>query len=257
MKKIQFLFLSILCLSIISCNLGSGDGNSKGAKWSYDGKTGPEHWFDISDEYHSCGGNSQSPVNIVAAEKGDDLKPLFLDYSASTSTEILNNGHTVQVAYKKGKFIIPNPETFNGIDYNISQFHFHCKSENTVDGKQYPMEIHFVHINEAKQLAVVALFVEEGTENEFMATLLASTPDKGVSTISEKLNINKLFPQDKSYWTFEGSLTTPPCSEGVKWYVLKTPIQASAEQIKKMASFMPENNFRPVQDLNGRIIKEF
>ncbi len=262
MKKTNLLLLSILLLTIYSCKNSSSDSHnndehdSHKANWSYSGDNAPKFWVDI-DGYGDCGGSSQSPINIVNAESSEDLKPLFLDYSAKEKAQIVNNGHSIQVNYNSGIFILPDTNSYEGIEYKIAQFHFHCGSENTVDGKQYPMEVHFVHLTENKDIAVVALFIEEGEENEFLKKILEEAPKKGQNEFQEEIDINEFLPQNKSYWTFSGSLTTPPCSEGVKWFVLKTPVQASAEQIEKMASLMPENNFRPVQKLNDRKVFEF
>lgn len=260
MKKLSIFILPILIFAISSCKTDSNNHDNHDdshATWSYEGETGPEHWAEISDEHADCAGKSQSPINIVGAVKGENLKPLFLDYSAKANTEVVNNGHTIKVNYDAGTFVIEDPDTYDGIDFNIAQFHFHCGSENTVDGKRYPSEAHFVHVDKDGNLAVLALFIEEGEENEFLAKVLEVAPKEGSSKIEAEININNFLPESKSYWAFSGSLTTPPCSEGVKWYVLKESVQASKEQIEKLASLMPANNYRPVQDLNGRTIYEF
>jgi len=261
MNKIKILVLSILVVTFFSCKNTSSDSHNSGkhehtSNWSYSGDNAPEFWVDI-DGYGDCGGNSQSPINIVNAESSEDLKPLFLEYSTSEKTEIVNNGHSIQVNYDKGILVVTDTAYYEGTEYNLAQFHFHCGSENTVDGKQYPMEIHLVHLTENKDIAVIALFVEEGEKNMFLEDILDNIPEKGIREIDSELDINNLLPQNKSYWTFSGSLTTPPCTEGVKWIVLKTPIQASAKQIEKMASLMPKDNFRPTQKLNDRKIFEF
>jgi len=262
MNKIKILVLSILTVTFFSCKNTSSDSHNEHenhehtSNWSYSGDKAPQFWADI-DGYSDCGGHSQSPINIVNAESSENLKPLFLEYSKKEKTEILNNGHTVQVNYDNGALIVTDTSSYEGVEYNLAQFHFHCGSENTVDGKQYPMEIHLVHLTENKDIAVIAIFVEEGEENAFLEKIITKAPKEGTVEIDNELDINNLLPENKSYWTFSGSLTTPPCTEGVKWIVLKNPIKASEKQIEKMATLMPKDNFRPVQKLNDRKIFEF
>jgi len=222
------------------------------AHWSYEGETGPEHWAEIV-EGCSCGGTSQSPIDIVGATKDKTLKALNFTYPASTNVSLINNGHSVQVNYPEGEFIV------NEVKYSLVQFHFHAGSENFINGKQFALEAHLVHVTPENQIAVIGLMIEEGKENAFLKAFWDKLPAEGTEEVKceQKLDVNQFLPKNKSYYHFMGSLTTPPCTEGVSWFVFKNPIQASAEQIAKLSSLMPKNNFRPVQALNGRKVTEF
>ncbi len=183
----------------------------------------------------------------VAKEIGEE--PKFV-YNA-TPLSIVNNGHTIQVNYSGDSFIKMGSKTFN-----LLQFHFHSPSENTVDGKPYKMEAHLVHKDANGQLAVVGVFIKEGKENHFIKTLWNNLPseiNKENFVNSVSINANDLLPSDGSYYHLSGSLTTPPCSENVNWNVLRTPIEVSAEQVKKFVSLIG-HNARPTQPLNRRAI---
>ncbi|WP_434778045.1 carbonic anhydrase [Neisseria sp. Ec49-e6-T10] len=220
--------------------------------WSYEGESSPEHWGDISSEFNLCkNGMNQSPVNITNTQK-IHTKPLQLTFSQVSVTEI-NNGHTLQVNDNGGDIFTLDSEKFT-----LQQFHFHTPSENTIEGNSFPMEAHFVHKNEDGEIAVIAVMYKVGAENIELKKLLQSSPkEEGKeANLGQILTLKNLFPADLSYYRFTGSLTTPPCLEGVRWLVLKHPITASAQQIKQFADMMHHHNNRPVQPLHGRTIIE-
>lgn len=220
--------------------------------WGYMDEIGPAHWGDLSEEYILCKeGQHQSPIDITTSEvMEEELPPLEIAYS-DTSLSIVNNGHAIQVNYDAGSTL-----TIDGNTYELLQFHYHSPSENTVDGKAFPMEAHYVHKNEKGELAVLAVFYEEGDANALMDTLWANVadPHEPKSTSEITLNGKDLLPDDLSYYTWNGSLTTPPCSENVRWFLLRTPPTLSSEQLEAFNAFY-DGNARPVQPLNGRVIK--
>ena len=217
------------------------------AHFEYEGEDGPAHWGDLSPAYIACKtGTAQSPIDLKGAA-GADLPNLGFAWLSGAPT-ILNNGHTIQVSLPAGGTL-----TTAGAEFPLAQFHFHAHSEHTVDGKTTPLEIHFVHKNAAGELAVVGVLVEEGAENATLGKLFASLPaDKdGKTTLTESIDPATLLPTDKLYYRYAGSLTTPPCSEGVKWHVLKSTITASKAQIEAFTKLY-ENDARPVQPLGTR-----
>lgn len=222
--------------------------------WSYEGAESPEHWSQLSDEYKTCqNGMNQAPVNIEKT-LNSHLKPLDTHYTDGP-TVILNNGHTIQASLDSTSqdFI-----TLDEQNYKLGQFHFHSPSENTVHGKHYAMELHLVHKNDAGELAVVAVMFDTGAENKELAKLWKLMPKNAESSspIKNAMDINKLLPTDKTYWRFSGSLTTPPCSEGVTWLVMKHPLTLSDAQLKRFTQTMHHDNNRPVQPLHGRVVVE-
>ncbi|WP_455209835.1 carbonic anhydrase [Kaarinaea lacus] len=220
--------------------------------WGYTGHAGPEHWGELKHEFAACNtGMRQSPIDInfnqlISANLGD----IHFNYQ-SVTPEILNNGHTIQVNYAKGSGI-----TVGERDFELAQFHFHTPSENTVNGKAHDMEMHLVHKNAKGELAVVGVFFRKGVHNNQLEKLWRDLPEKTgeKKMLSDtSLSAASLLPQNRSYTHFHGSLTTPPCSEGVNWFVIKQPQQASAEQIARFSKIIG-NNARPVQDLNNRFV---
>ncbi|HHI94822.1 MAG TPA: carbonic anhydrase family protein [Gammaproteobacteria bacterium] len=240
-------FASIIISAPMVAIAGAGHGDSH---WGYSGHGGPEHWADISKEFALCGsGKEQSPIDISDA-KTSNLPAIQFDYKPG-SLEILNNGHTIQVNRAAGSSI-----TVGGEKYELLQFHFHTPSENTVGGKAFPMEMHLVHKNAKGQLAVVGVFSKAGGKNAVLDKAWKHMPhhagDKE-KVASVSINAADLLPADRSYYSFKGSLTTPPCSEGVKWMVLKTPTEASSEQIKQFTKVIGANA-RPVQPMHERMV---
>jgi carbonic anhydrase len=219
--------------------------------WGYEGAEGPEHWGELSKKYKACSeGEKQSPIDITGA-KGADLKNIKFDYKPS-KINILNNGHTIQVNYDKGSSI-----TVDGTEFKLLQFHFHTPSEHVVRGGSYDMEMHLVHKSNKGELAVVGVLVREGEENPAFADMWGHLPERASTkkSLRQTVNAADLLPGHKAYFKYSGSLTTPPCSEGVKWHVLTTPIEMSAGQIEAIEAIMHENN-RPVQPLNERSLEK-
>lgn len=217
--------------------------------WSYEGESGPEHWGAISGDYAACSqGKTQSPIDI-STTKDEPLADISFAYKPS-KTNIINNGHTIQVNYDEGSSI-----TLNGAQYNLAQFHFHDPSEHTVGGKPFAMEIHLVHKNAKGELAVVGVLIKEGMENAALAETWKSLPKKADEKMTLKAGINAedILPKDRAYYRYSGSLTTPPCSEGVNWLVLKTPVEMSKAQIEAFKEII-HANARPVQPLGDRTI---
>lgn len=250
MKRMAVLSVLILSLLFYVSPVFSGT-HGQGVHWGYEGASGPAHWGDLSEDFKACKeGRSQSPVDINNTVK-EKLPSIEFHYNNST-LKIINNGHTIKVNYAKGSYII-----VNGKKYNLLQFHFHRPSENTVKGKHFDMEAHLVHKSDDGELAVVAVFMKEGKQNVFIKKVWDHLPEKVGHEENFKnvlINVSDFLPDNKEYYAFDGSLTTPPCTEGVKWLVLQTPVEVSAKQIKRFESFY-RMNARPTQLLNGRVIK--
>lgn len=220
--------------------------------WGYEGEGGPQHWGEIDPAYELCGtGMAQSPIDISAAAP-EDLVDIAFNYS-NTAVNIINNGHTVQVNYDQGSSI-----EVNGKVYNLLQFHFHSPSEHELDGNLTTAEMHLVHQSDDGAYAVVGVMITEGDENPAFADIWANMPDEesDVETI-EGLAINalSLLPETRTYYHYAGSFTTPPCTEGVNWMVLTTPIAMSSEQINAFHDLFGDNN-RPVQPIHDRDLVE-
>lgn len=219
--------------------------------WSYEGETGPEKWGQLCTSFSDCNGKKQSPIDLKGAEFEEGLGELAIMYKNTSTLKAINNGHTVQV-----NLDAENSFEVDGGAFSLKQFHFHCPSEHTIDGNSYPMEAHLVHISDSGKIAVIGVMFEQGEENAFLANILSALPteaNKEVSDSTISYDVNTFLPEDKSYYRYAGSLTTPPCSEGVIWTVLKTSVTASAEQIEAFEQMMPTNN-RPIQPLNDRAI---
>lgn len=222
--------------------------------WSYEGEGSPEHWGTLSEENKTCQtGMNQSPINIDTTLTAH-LSPLDVLYTVGPVT-IINNGHTIQAGLKT---TTADTITIDGTPFTLQQFHFHAPSENTIHGKHYAMEMHLVHKDARGAVTVVAAMFDKGTANAELDKLWATMPEKsGQDTkITTQMDLNALLPADKTYWRFSGSLTTPPCSEGVTWIVLKHPLTLSAAQLEKFSHTMHHDNNRPTQPLNGRVVVE-
>jgi len=220
--------------------------------WEYEGNTdGPGQWGQLDDRFAACStGKAQSPIDLKSPVEAS-LTNIKFDYKPS-ALNIFNNGHTVQVNYDAGSSI-----TFNETKFDLLQFHFHHPSEHTLDGKAFAMELHFVHKSAAGNLAVVGVMITEGKENEALKSVFDNLPTtKGDPQPTQLMtDAGKIIPHNAGYYTYSGSLTTPPCTEGVRWLVLNQPIELSAAQIEAFGKIF-ELDARPVQALNDRDLLE-
>lgn len=224
-------------------------------EWGYSGDIAPDKWGDLKPEFKICKcGKSQSPVEVDSKTtvEIDELNRVKIEYKNS-NVEIVNTGNSIQVNPKDGgKISIAKDE------YKLVQFHFHSKSEHMIDKMRHDMVIHFVHQRSESEFAVVAVFIDEGTsENLEIETIWNLAKDEIDSKVYvDSLDINSLLPKNiENYYHYIGSLTTPDCTEGIKWYLIKEPILLSKEQIERFRRVYPEN-IRPLQPLNGRVIEE-
>ncbi|WP_415228719.1 carbonic anhydrase [Psychromonas sp.] len=222
---------------------------STDAHWGYSGEHGPDHWAKLSPDNFSCSASNQSPVNLTGFIEAD-LTPIKFNYKAG-GNEIVNNGHTVQINYQSGSSI-----NIDGREFDLLQVHFHAPSENQIDGKSYPLEAHLVHADKAGNLVVVAVMFEEKAENATLADAWQQMPEHAGDkySLNKPFNIDGILPTNRDYYRFNGSLTTPPCSEGVRWLVLKESVAVSAKQVKAFSSALTGPNNRPVQATNARLI---
>jgi carbonic anhydrase len=233
-----------------------------------EGNLGPERWGELGPDYRTCGsvieglgrdfhetGKKQSPIDISGAANAR-LPKLMFHYGES-SFEVENTGHVIEVSYEPGSVLMVGSES-----YTLLQFHFHAPSEHTLDGRSYPMELHLVHSDALGNLAVVGVLLELGTDpNELAAEIFANAPrEEGVADVDGRLDALDLLPVSRGYYTYAGSLTTPPCTEGVRWFVLRRAVQIDEETVDLFHEIIGafehyegfENNNRPVRPLNGR-----
>lgn len=226
-------------------------GTGHDVHWTYDGETGPDNWGKLNPEWKTCSsGDRQSPIDIRDGIRVDQEPVRF--YYKPSGFRVLDNGHTVQVNVSAGNRIV-----VMGREFELVQFHFHRPSEERVNGKLYEMVAHLVHKDKDGRLAVVAVLLDKGPRNPIVQTLWNHLPlERNVEyPASVALDVEALLPEDRSYFSYMGSLTTPPCSEGVLWVVLRNPADVSAEQVAAFARLYPSNS-RPIQQAAGRLIKE-
>ncbi|MDP2070911.1 carbonic anhydrase [Methylotenera sp.] len=231
---------------------GNGKGREHKPHWTYAGKDGPASWGKLSPEFVTCDvGRNQSPINIEETARAS-LKPLKA-IQKFAAKDIVNNGHTVQINFKEGNML-----ALDNAAFQMKQVHFHSPSENTIRGKSFPLEAHFVHADSKGNLAVIGVMYTEGKANAALAKLWEQLPNEAGEPIELKNRVipSDLIPENRGYYRFSGSLTTPPCSEGVRWLLIKTPLTASKEQIEAFKRAVNHDNNRPVQPLNGRLIVE-
>ncbi|MCK9908644.1 carbonic anhydrase [Microbacteriaceae bacterium K1510] len=221
---------------------------AEGAHWSYEGDTGPSHWGDVDAASKVCTiGSQQSPIDIQSSVRAQ-LPPLQINWRAKPDM-IVNNGHTIQVNSGAG-----NTLTVGKDKYDLLQYHFHHPSEHLIGGKSYPMEVHFVHRNAAGTLAVVGALMAAGKPNAaFKQIVAAMPPQAGEPVKMTAADPNLMLPADRHYYSYAGSLTTPPCSEVVNWLLLRAPIQVAQADIDAFAKLYPMNA-RPAQKDNRRFV---
>ena len=229
----------------------AGAAAHQAAHWDYTGNGGPETWGQMKPEFSKCStGTRQSPIDIRDGIRVE-LDPVRFDYKPS-GFRVVDNGHTVQVNVAPGNSI-----EVMGRRYELVQFHFHRPSEERIDGKQFDMVVHLVHKDLDGRLAVVAVLLDRGAAQPLIQNVWNNLPlEKGDEVAARtSMNLNDLLPPERQYFTYMGSLTTPPCSEGVLWMVMKQPVPVSPEQIGIFARLYPMNA-RPIQSASGRLIKE-
>jgi carbonic anhydrase len=224
--------------------------------WTYEGATGASHWGDLDPDYAPCKtGKEQSPIDIQSTEKAD-LPALRFEYKGSPLKYLINNGYTIRVNYHDapgdGNFLIVGSER-----YHLTQFHFHRPSEEYIHGKPYDMVLHLMHQSSDGKVVGVAVLITAGSANPTVQQLWEHMPkseSKEQEVPGVEVNPGGMLPHEAAYYRYMGSLTAPPCTEGVTWFVLKTPLEISAQQIDAFAKLYP-HDVRPLQPLNGRVVK--
>ena len=247
------LALTTLLMALAACSSlapdatteepAAADSAAEAPHWGYEGQIGPDHWADLDPQYATCAtGRQQSPIDLPG-EPAPTLADVTFDYHQATG-QLFNNGHTIQVDYGSGSRI-----EIDGRAYELRQFHFHAPSEHTVAGASYPIELHLVHQNpDDKSYAVVGVFIEEGAENAALASFWSDLPAETDNRADVTVNAADLLPTEQTLYRYHGSFTTPPCTEGVTWSVMRRPIQMSAAQIAAFTALFSGND-RPLQPL--------
>jgi carbonic anhydrase len=244
---------AILALGTLAGCGGDGEepaAPERPAAFGYSGDRAPEHWGQLDPDYETCAeGERQSPIHL---RDGDEESLPRIDFSyRPAQLEVENNGHSLEAAYPEGSSM-----KIDGDRYELKQFHFHAPSEHRIEGQSFPLEFHLVHEAEGGDLAVLAVLVREGRANPAFAGLVDATPHVEEEKVPVEGEVNALDllpaqPATAPRWSYRGSLTTPPCTEGVRWEVLDEPIAMSAEQIDRYRSVFDGTN-RPLQPRNDR-----
>jgi carbonic anhydrase len=243
--KSRILLVVALYISIIPHAV------SESVHWDYGDSEGPENWGKLAVDFDMCArGQNQSPIDLEA-DIDVDLPELDFEYENIGFLQEVNTGHAIQENVSPNNYL-----HVKGIKFELKQFHFHSPSEHTVGGEYYPMELHLVHQNSEGKYAVVGLLFQAGEPNELMNQLPSFKAARGVDPHSNPVDINDLIRERENYFQYNGSLTTPPCTEGVFWIVLKQPIIASSDQIQHYHDLLGFDNNRPVQPHNARGILE-
>ena len=240
---------NLLALTLLSCLTNFSFASDATPHWTYDEVKG---WGELTPAYAECKvGKAQSPINIqTKSVQKASLTPIKTTYKAAPA-EVVNNGHTIQVNLSDaGAAAVPSGE------YQLLQFHFHTPSEEKINGTSFPLVAHLVHKNADGKLAVIAVLFKEGKENPALTSIFATMPKvEGKAALPANFDATALLPNSLGFYAFTGSLTTPPCSEGVAWQVLNTPVEISKAQIAAFRKIY-KLNARPVQALNGRVVQE-
>ena len=223
---------------------------AEGTHWSYGEHGGPAEWGELEQGFAACKlGKVQSPIDIRGA-KAADLPAIKFDYKPSP-LKVIDNGHTIQVNYAPGSSI-----SVAGKSYELLQFHFHKPSEEKIDGKAHDMVAHLVHKGDGGKLAVVAVLLDKGGASPTIETIWKNIPKEKEKEAAPDATVDAatLLPAERGYYAFQGSLTTPPCSEEVRWLVLKRPVRIADKEITAFGKLYPMNA-RPTQPLNGRLVE--
>lgn len=240
------IVIAAMALSLLAA---CGGGDSSPAHWSYEGEEGPEHWAELDPAYAACAdGTAQTPIDVVGPTPVDLVDP-ELAYEAGEA-EVVNTGHTIQANAASGSTL-----TVDGAEYPLAQMHFHAPSEHAVDGAHAPVEAHFVHKTEDDEIAVVGVVLTAGdAPNEAWQPFVEALTVEGEDAVETQLDWEAMLPDDRTTIRYEGSLTTPPCTEGVRWLLMQEPVPLGADQLAAFESAYSENN-RPLQPLNGRTVE--
>jgi carbonic anhydrase len=226
-----------------------GEGKTKTPPWGYEGADGPANWAALSEDFAACEkGHEQSPIDLTEKAAVESHKATTIDYKPVTA-ELVNNGHTVQADVSPGSKIV-----LDGTSYNLKQFHFHLPSEHTENGEHAAMELHFVHMDKKGKIAVVGVLMEKGSDGKSpFGPLWKKLPAKegDEAKITEPIDLTAFLPKEHDQYRYEGSLTTPPCTEGVKWTVLEDSVEVSPAEVAAYKKLFPKDS-RPVQARNGR-----
>ncbi len=246
--KIKTTHLAALVMALSGAAHAAGEQAGHGTHWGYNGDIGPAAWTKLKPEFSACAGKNQSPINVESTLDAQ-LPAVRFDYKAG-GTEVVNNGHAIQVNYEAGNSI-----RTDGIQFELKQFHFHSPSENQINGKSFPLEAHLVHADKDGNLAVVAVLFDLGPANPVVSAAWRQMPkSEGKAALPTKVSANGLLPTNRDYYRYNGSLTTPPCSEGVRWIILKKPMTISKEQLEAFKTTLGFDNNRPVQPVNSRAV---
>jgi carbonic anhydrase len=218
-------------------------------RWSYEGEGGPQHWASLSADNQPCSaGAQQSPIDLAGALPASIAGPV-VQWTPASGAMVANTGHTIQVDMPGGGRV-----AVDGNDYVLQNFDFHHPSEHTIDGKRFPLEAQFVHASADGDFTIVSVLFLEGAHNPNLDAIWATAPGRQAkAAVAFQVDANAFMPAQAAAFRYEGSLTTPPCSESVHWMVMATPVTASASQIAAFGALFP-NNARPVQPLNRRYV---
>lgn len=260
MSRMKWVAVPLVAAGIVTTFAACGDSSStsstaaptsdttaekESVKWSYSGATGPENWASLSPEFAACDATSQTPIDIVDPASATSPEPT-INYSKG-AVEEFNNGHSVEASAAEGNSI-----TVDGTKSALLQMHFHAKSEHTINGKYSPVEVHFVHKSDDGALTVIGVMIEEGSAtNAVWAPFVKAVGTPEGTTAKTTFDWPAMLPASLKSVRYSGSLTTPPCSEGVNWLVMDEPVTMSKAQIDAITAVYSDN-YRPVQPLNGR-----
>ncbi|WP_067847635.1 carbonic anhydrase [Nocardia lijiangensis] len=259
-RSLAALFTATALLAALSCSTEQPGLRSHAespaphvpAHWDYDAE-GPDHWADLDRDYLACrSGHEQSPVDLAGSARLDPADHIDVDYRPIPGVRLVNNGHTVQAEVPVGS---GNRILIAGEPYDLLQFHFHLPGEHTIDGRGAAMELHLVHKNAAGRLAVLGVLMETGAQSSVFGPLLAAAPRAADAAVDfgAPLDPSAFLPAVRDQFRYNGSLTTPPCSEGVSWTVLSAPVAVAADEVELYRGLFAHSN-RPIQPLNGRTI---
>lgn len=244
--------MGILCCCTLALTVSPSAQEHPSPHWDYGDAHGPTHWGDLKPEFAPCKiGHRQSPIDIRNPRRAS-LPAIAFDYKASP-LHIIDNGHTIMINYAPGSSL-----SVGGKRYLLKQFHFHRPSEEKINGKGFEMSLHLVHADEEGKVAVVAVLLQQGEDNPLVRELWQDFPkekEKEERLDNIQIDVSRILPSDRSYYTFSGSLTTPPCSENVTWFVLKQPATISAAEIEQF-SRLYRNDARPIQPSYQRVVLE-